>query len=160
NGTPTCAINAVTVVDPGCAPANVFGDGNLSAATRAYFLGTVSKPLRTTQYTAAMNLSGEPFSTWAGPLSVASGAEYRPDTADQQSSDPAGLSAFSGQPAFSGSRQVEEAYAEAVAPLAKDAFLAKSLDVDGAARVTHYSHLGTQPSWKVGFNYSPWSVAR
>jgi outer membrane receptor protein involved in Fe transport len=159
-GTPTCAINAVSLVDPACAPANVFGEGNMSAAAKAYFLGTVSKPLSTQQYTASLNFSGEPFATWAGPLSVATGAEYRRDTADQQSSDPGGLFAFSGQPAFSGSRQVEEAYVEAVAPLAQDKVLAKSLDVDAATRLAHYDDLGSYSTWKVGLNYSPASFLR
>lgn len=157
NGAPVCAINAVSVVDPNCSPANVFGAGNMSPAAKAYFLGTVSKPLRTSQNTAALSLKGEPVSTWAGKVSVAAGAEYRRDTADQQSTDPQGLYAFSGQPPFSGSTQVGEAYVEAVAPLARDAFLAQSLDVDAAARVAHYSHLGSHPTWKLGFNYSPWS---
>jgi iron complex outermembrane receptor protein len=160
NGTPVCAINAVSVVDSNCAPANIFGEGNMSAAAKAYFLGTVSKPLRTSEYTAALSVKGEAFSTWAGPVSVAVGTEYRRDAADQQTSDPHGLFAFSGQPAFSGSTQVGEAYVEAVAPLLEDAFLAKSVDLDAAARIADYRHLGTHPTWKLGFNYSPWSAVR
>ena len=160
NGTPICAINAVTVVDPNCSPANVFGEGNMSDEAKDYFLGTVSKPLRTTQSTASVNLEGEPISTWAGPVSLATGIEYRRDTADQKTNDPAGLFAFSGQPAFSGSRQVTEAYVEAVAPLAKDLLFARNLDVEAAARIADYKDLGTQPSWKFGFNYSPWAFAR
>src|SRR5262249_25670172 len=60
NGTPTCAINAVTLVDPGCAPANVFGAANMSAAAKAYFLGTVYKPLYTSEYDVAFNVKGDP----------------------------------------------------------------------------------------------------
>jgi iron complex outermembrane receptor protein len=160
NGVPTCRINAVTVVDPNCAPANIFGTGNMSAAAKAYFLGTVYKPLNTSQYDAAINVRGEPFATWVGPVSVAVGGEYRRDAADQQSSDPNGLYAFSGQPAFSGSTEVGEAYVEGVAPLAKDAFLMKSLDVDAAARLAHYSQSGLQSAWKIGANWTPWRGVR
>src|SRR5262249_46336253 len=87
NGTPTCAVNAVTSVDPSCAAANVFGAGNMSAAAKAYFLGTVYKPLYTSEYDAAFNVKGEPVATWAGPVSLATGAEYRRDAADQRTSD-------------------------------------------------------------------------
>lgn len=155
NGVPTCRINAVTVTDPACAPADVFGVGNMSAAAKAYFLGTVYKPLYTSQYDAAVNVTGEPFAIWAGPVSVAWGGEYRRDAADQESSDPNGLYAFSGQPVFSGSTEVAEAYVEAVAPLAKNGFLVRSLDLDAAARVAHYSQSGVQSAWKVGANWSP-----
>ena len=47
NGTPTCRINAVTMTDPACAPADIFGSGNMSAAAKEYFLGTIHKPLKT-----------------------------------------------------------------------------------------------------------------
>jgi iron complex outermembrane recepter protein len=67
---------------------------------------------------------------------------------------------FSGQPGFSGSTEVGEAYIETVVPLAQDAFLAKSLDIDAAARLAHYNHSGTQSAWKVGLNFAPWSAFR
>jgi iron complex outermembrane recepter protein len=160
NGTPTCAINAVTLAAPGCAPANVFGVGNMSAAAKAYFLGTVYKPLYTSLIDATVNVEGEPFATWAGPVSVAAGGEYQRETADQQTSDPDGIYAFDGQPAFSGSTQVGEAYVEAVAPLAENRLLAKSLDVDVAARLAQYSQSGSQPAWKAGANWLPWDPIR
>lgn len=160
NGVPACAINAVARVAPSCAPANVFGAGNMSAAAKAYFLGTVYKPLYTAEDVAEINLKGEPLSTWAGPVSFAAGADYRRDSADQRSSDPNGMYDFSGQPPFWGRTAVEEAYVEAVTPLAQDIFLVKSFDVDAAARLSHYDLSGTEPSWKVGVNFAPWSDLR
>ena len=159
NGTPTCAINATKTVDPSCAPANIFGAGNMSAATKAYFLGTVYKPLYTSQLNAALNVRGEPLATWAGPVSAAVGGEFRRDAADQRTSDPNGVYAFSGQPAFSGSTHVTEGYIEAVAPLAQNVPLAKSLDVEAAGRLAQYSQSGTQSAWKIGANWTPWRIA-
>src|SRR5262249_4045105 len=108
----------------------------------------------------AFNVKGDPLSTWAGPASFATGGEDPRDTADQRTSDPTGMFAFSGQPAFSGSTEVGEAYIETVMPVAQDLFLAKSPDFDAAARLAHYNHLGNQPTWKVGFNFAPWSALR
>ena len=46
--------------------------------------------------------------------------------------------------------KVFETYAEAQAPLAKDAAFARELSINGAVRRTHYSLSGTVYTWKVG----------
>src|SRR5262249_19618005 len=117
---------------------------------------TVYKPLYTSQLDAAVNVRGEPLATWAGPVSAAAGGEFRRDAADLHNSDPNRVYAFSGQPAFSGSTHVSEAYVEAVAPLAENVPLAKSLDLEAAGRLAQYSQSGTQSAWKIGANWSPW----
>lgn len=153
-----------TLTDPtnGCVPFNPFGVGAPSAGALAYVNGTSPAYIRTTQQAAALNLSGEPFSTWAGPVSLALGAEYRRETADVQSD---ALSVANGykignQQPWSGSYNIKEGYAEVVVPLAKDVMLLNLLEANGAVRLTDYSTSGTVTTWKAGLSYSPVSDLR
>ncbi|HTN41290.1 MAG TPA: TonB-dependent receptor plug domain-containing protein, partial [Asticcacaulis sp.] len=86
----TAAINATTVdgvivcADPvaranGCQPINVIGNQTPSASAIAYLQPAAGAYQHTiqTQDVTAISVSGEPFSLWAGPVSVATGAEYR-----------------------------------------------------------------------------------
>lgn len=155
NGTPTCRINAVTTTEPACAPADIFGSGNMSAAAKAWFLGDIRKPLRTSQRELALDLTGEPVSLWAGPVSVAVGASYREERTRQLNDGTDAGFAFAGYPAFSGGSDVSEAYSQAVVPLARDFTLARSLDLDLAARWVRYSGIGSELPWKVGLNWMP-----
>src|SRR5690606_12272056 len=68
-----------TLTDPGngCVPLNLFGEGAPSAQAIAYVTGTTQGRTDYEQHAAALNLAGNPFSTWAGPVSIATGVEYR-----------------------------------------------------------------------------------
>ena len=145
----------------GCIPVNVFGDGSLSL--NPYVNGSAIFRLVTTQSVAAANLRGEPFSTWAGPVALAAGAEARRDhavgTSDSISQRVNANGSVGGwilgnQLPEVGTIKVFEAYAEAQAPLAK------GLNVNGAVRLTHYSLSGTVYPWKVGGSYEPISGLR
>ncbi len=155
NGTPTCRINALTMTDPACAPADIFGSGNMSEAAKAYFLGTIHKPLKTYQHELAVDLTGEPFSLWAGPVSIAAGANYREERARQLNDGVNRGFAFAGFPAFSGETHVSEAYAEAVIPLVHDKPFARSMEAALAARWVNYSQSGAELPWKLGLNWLP-----
>ena len=154
-GTIVCRVNAVAVTDPRCAPANIFGAGNMSAEAKAYFLGTIFNPLKTDQREVAVDVNADPFSLPAGPLSIALGASYREERSQQFSSASAGEFAFSGYPPFSGESSVSEVYGEAVVPLLSDRAFAKSLEVDLAARAVHYSQSGSELPWKFGLSFLP-----
>jgi len=167
-------LNAVdAVVDPatgnivcrsraaGCIPVNVFGDGSL--ALNPYVNGSAIFRLVTTQSVAAANLRGTPFSTWAGPVALAVGAEARRDhavgTADPISQRVNANGSVGGwllgnQLPEVGTIKVFEAYAEAQAPLARD------LSINGAVRRTHYSLSGTVYTWKAGATYVPFEGLR
>jgi outer membrane receptor protein involved in Fe transport len=103
-------------------------------------------------------MTGEPFSIWAGPVSLAFGAEYRSEAASGYA-DPITQSSTSnwdttgGLPTI-GSYHVIDGYAETVIPLAKDYAWAKSFSVNAAARAVAYN-VGTYIPWKVGLEYSP-----
>ena len=150
-----------TLTNPtnGCVPYNIFGTGVASEAARNYVLGLTYGRTRLTQNVIAANLRGEPFSTWAGPVSIATGIEHRRE-AVSGSNDP--LTTATVRPYFAGnffasfgSYDVTEGYFEAVVPLAKDMAFAKSLDLNGAVRATDYSTSGYVTTWKIGLTYQP-----
>ncbi|MEJ0023520.1 MAG: TonB-dependent receptor plug domain-containing protein [Alphaproteobacteria bacterium] len=78
----------------GCVPLNPFGEGNVSAAAIAYVNQAGYLATKYTQDSAAFNVKGEPFSTWAGKTSVAAGVEYRKEKETVTSSPLAAASAF------------------------------------------------------------------
>jgi outer membrane receptor protein involved in Fe transport len=155
-GAPVCRSSTVAATaGNGCVPINIFGNGSISDAGRAYVMGNESYDLTYKQTVAAFNVHGSPFSTWAGEVSVAAGLEHRNESTNAIT-DP--VSAVGGwhtgnQRPISGKFHVTEGYAEAVTPLLKDQPLAKTLEVDTAIRVTDYSTSGRVTTWKVGLNY-------
>jgi outer membrane receptor protein involved in Fe transport len=140
-----------------CVPIDPFGAGAISPAALTYYRGTSSTSARQEQDVFAANLSGSPFSTWAGDVKVALGAEYRRErttlTADADSAARRWRSVNS-QP-FTGEFNVKEGYAEIVVPLAQGAAFADNLDINGAIRYTDYELSGGVTTWKVGANYAP-----
>src|SRR5262249_8216444 len=128
---------------------------NMSEQAKAYFVGTIDKPLETWLRELAVDLNGEPFSLPSGPVSLAFGAGYRDERA-RQSNDGIGRGfAFTGYPPFSGETRVTEAYAEAVIPLLRNAAFARSMELDLAARWEDYSQSGSEIPWKAGLNWVP-----
>jgi iron complex outermembrane receptor protein len=163
NGTIVCR-STLTNPGNGCVPYNAFGTGVVSQAARDYVLGTSFGRSHLTQDVYAATLRGDPLSTWAGPVSVAVGYEHRREAVSgsndvlRTTNYAAGLPApyFAGNYLASrGSYNVDEAFLEAVVPLAKDLPFAKTLDLNGAVRATDYSVSGYVTTWKVGLTYSP-----
>lgn len=142
----------------GCVPLNLFGNGSPSAAATAYVTGTVFSRNRYTQHAAAVNLRGDPFSTWAGPVSFATGVEYRSESSTAIVDPVAAANNWesgNGLP-YSGSFNVLEGYAETVIPLARDMAFAKSFDFNAAVRHAKYSGAaGGQTTWKLGSTWEP-----
>lgn len=158
-GAPVC--RAVLLGNPaatGCQPLNLFGEGNASAAARDYITGQAWSKVKYDQVTLAANMVGEPFSTWAGPVVVAFGGEYRREssvlTADPVGSANGFLTAGNAVP-YSGDFNVKEAYIEATAPLAKNMPFLHSLTINGAFRYADYSTVGGQNAWKIGGTWEP-----
>ncbi len=159
-GGPACrATVAGNAAAAGCVPLNVFGEGAPSAAAIDYVTGTTFTETLYKQFAANVNLSGEPFSTWAGPVSVAVGGEYRREEQDTYVDPIAEAAGYESSNARSlrGDFNVKEAYFETVVPLARDLPLLRSLDVQGAVRVTDYSSSGSVTTWKAGATWEPLS---
>ncbi|MHB1204326.1 MAG: TonB-dependent receptor domain-containing protein [Rhodospirillaceae bacterium] len=146
-----------TLTDPtnGCVPYNVFGIGVNSAASLTYMSNNQEGPFidqDLVQDVTAATLRGEPFSDWAGPISLATGIEHRREAVRGYSD--AGSRAndyFVGNYlATTGSFTITEGFVETVIPLAKDVVWARSFDLNAAVRATGYSTSGYVTTWKVG----------
>jgi iron complex outermembrane recepter protein len=158
NGQIICAANLTTITAPGCVPMNLFGAGSISQAAANYVTGNDWSTVNYIQRDATANLHGEPFNTWAGAVSVATGLEYRYETQNTLSSPIAAANGFEANNSapLHGDFDVAEAYFETVVPLASKVAWARELDLNGAVRVADYStSAGTQVPWKVGLTYSP-----
>lgn len=151
---PGASFNAAAA---GCVPMNLFGPGS-SASAHDYVYGTVAADIDYRQTFASADISGEPFSTWAGPVSVIAGVEYRAESEEAVADPIANANGFQGNNSgsFSGSFNVKEGFAEAVVPLLRDSALGDSLELNGALRYADYSTLSEgQLTWKVGVTYRP-----
>ena len=179
------AINAIMLngvivcADPvaranGCQPINILSGATPSAAALAYVQpenGPFQR-LRMTQDVASLNFSGTPFDLWAGPVSVAFGAEYRKEYYTVRA-DPygAGVSSISPNSAEypadpilnsaggsnwyagnykngNGEFDVKEAYLELDVPIF-DSGIGRA-NLNGAVRLTDYSTYGRNWTWKIG----------
>lgn len=152
NGTIVCSNG-----DPTCVPYNIFGTGVTSQAAINYVSGDSWLRQKLTQDVASASIQGEPFSIWAGPVSVATGVEHRRESITG-SNDPLSNtnSYFAGNyHAAIGSYNVTEGFVETVIPLAANQVWAKALDLNAAVRATDYSTSGYVTTWKAGLTYSP-----
>ncbi len=156
NGAIVCR-STLTNPNNGCAPYNIFGTGVVDQSARNYVLGKPFAKNKLAENVVAATLRGDPFSTWAGPVSIATGIEHRKESVTG-SNDPLATtnSYFAGnyKPTF-GSYTVTEGFFEVVVPLLKDSALGKSLDFNGGVRRTHYSTSGSVTTWKAGLSYTP-----
>jgi iron complex outermembrane receptor protein len=159
-GAIVCRVNADAVTandDPACQPFNLFGNGSASAGAIDYVTGTSEFNIITTQKVAALNVNGDLFSLWAGPVSAAFGAEYREEAIDAVADEISQRSGWhsSNRKAIAGSYDVKEAYGELVIPLLRDSAIGRSFDLNLAARYTDYSSSGSVTTWKAG---ATWDV--
>lgn len=153
-GQPVCR-NLAT--NPGCVPINLFGYGSPSAAAIDYVTEDQVAASKIRQHAAALDFSGEPFSTWAGAVSLAFGIEYRRESVRSVADAISLANGFMiGNPkSLAGHYDVKEAYAEAVVPLLRDVPFARLLELNGAVRYTDYSTGASVTTWKLGGTYVP-----
>ena len=87
-GTITCLSNLLPLNNPAatrnCVPYNVFGTGVASQAAINYTQGLCDAAGKWgPRLSLGGDITGEPFSDWAGPVSVALDAEYRRESAER-----------------------------------------------------------------------------
>lgn len=173
NGQIVCA-SAVARAS-GCLPINIIGGTAPSAAALAY-IEPANGPFqhtRQTQDVFSANMSGEPLSLWAGPVSVATGVEYRREAyrvtgdpygagvsdlspnsedypADPQLNSAVGSNWYAGNYKNGhGKYNVLESFLELNVPFINSEAAGKA-NLNVAGRATHYSTSGTVYTWKVG----------
>lgn len=146
-----------TLTNPGdgCVPLNLFGEGAPSAAAIDYVTGTEQSRTTLQLHATEFSVRGTPFSTWAGPVAIAAGVEYREQTFEVDANDLTNSGAFLiGNPRdVSGSETVKEGFFEAAIPLLSDVPLVKSLELNVADRYTDYSISGSANTWKIGLTH-------
>lgn len=154
-GAPVCRSTLVTPSN-GCVPMNVFGEGSLGAASIAWVTGE-SDGLRTRQdldiHQDVWSIDGQysPFSTWAGPVSIAAGFEYRKESFSA-TADATSLASqwFVGNYKSGGNGyNVKELFGEVLVPLLDKSAIG-TVELNGAVRRTDYSTSGVVTTWKVG----------
>jgi outer membrane receptor protein involved in Fe transport len=158
----------------GCVPLNVIGQVALDPAALAYVLPANGPFQRSKQIesVASFNVTGEPLSTWAGPVAIAAGAEWREEdyrtisdpygdgltaTAQYDAAYPADpLVRTAGNNWYAGNYHsghgyyhVVEGYLEANVPVLKSDALGEA-NINGAVRQTKYSTSGNVTAWKLG----------
>ncbi|MGQ7828857.1 TonB-dependent receptor [Altererythrobacter sp. Z27] len=146
----------------GCVPFNPFGENAPSDAALDWTRGTSTSVSTLDLDNVAANISGELFEGWAGPISVALGAEYRREDA-LVTADPLSQSfsfIFGNPQPWSGDVSVKEGFVEANVPLLTDTPGFEELDFNGAVRLTDYSTSGSIWSWKLGLSWVPFDGLR
>lgn len=172
--------NTIICRDPvavaaGCKPLNIIGQVTIDPAALAYVVPENGPMQRShqTQDVVSFNMSAEPFSSWAGPVGVATGFEFRSE-AYRTVADPYGngVSAdspnsvdYPADPVMNtavgnnwyagnyhnghGKYNVGEAYVELNVPVLNSATLGEA-NINLATRETHYSTAGDVNAWKIG----------
>lgn len=152
-----------TLADPsnGCVPINRIGVGGVTPAALDYIFYGGRQPRREQtlkQDVVAINVStNNLIDLWAGPISLAMGAEYRRESVSG-TVDPLfrpkvanGVSTptwiYGNYVPTFGKYNVKEIYIETVVPLFRGA------DFNGAFRLTDYSTSGSVSTWKTGLTW-------
>lgn len=150
NGSIVCR-STITNPTNGCVPLNRIGIGPVSDAALNYIFNDGVQPSRRQriqQDVAAFSFqTNDLWDNWAGPVSLAFGAEYRKESVDGSISPdaPNNLGFLYGNyRVTTGNFNVKEGFIETVFPLYD------GIDFNGALRVTDYSTSGTVATWKVG----------
>jgi outer membrane receptor protein involved in Fe transport len=158
----------------GCVPLNIIGNVTQDPAALAYVMPGNGPRQRSkqNQSVAAFNVTGEPLQSWAGPVAIAAGLEWREEKyrtigdpygdgatadngyTDDYKADPllrvAGNNWYAGNyHGGHGSYNVVEGYLEANVPILQSETLGEA-NINGAVRQTRYSTSGSVTTWKLG----------
>jgi len=141
----------------GCVPLNVFGEGNLSAEGADFIRHAAYENVtERTNKLASVFVTGSPLDTWAGPLDIAVGMEWRSDDTYYKS-DGALFSGdamgWNGSAPVDGVEKVFEIYGEALIPLLSGKAWAESLDLEIGGRYSKHERAGSVWTYKAGFSW-------
>ena len=155
SGNPTCSDTSGNGGLTGCAPLNIFGEGNISAEA-ADFIRTRANARSTFEQTViAANFTGDlgEMKITDDEIGMAFGFEYiENEAAFDPSQDVAAstIAGFNGSPPSGGRYDVYSAYGEMAVPLISDMAFAQDVTLDLAGRVSKFSTSGTTYNYKVG----------
>ena len=154
-----CSINAVTVVDPSCAPINPFGANTATAGAGTYVSVPVGYQYNNYQDDFLATLGGNLFALPAGQVKFSVAYEHRVES-QQFNPAPADLLGLvgSGVPtaATSGRFNTNEYSGELLIPLLGEGFNApgfKTVELSGQYRFVDNSIAGTEDVWGLGLRW-------
>ena len=159
DGSVTCADPSSNGSTTACAPINIFGEGNMSAAGAAFINTAVASRSTYEQTVVGANFTGDlgDFTIGGREIGAAFGFEYiENEAAFDPSQDLAAstIAGFNGSPASGGDYDVWSVYGEASIPVLADLPFAESVTVDVAARLSDYSTVGKANTYKVEGNWA------
>ncbi|MBA3930060.1 iron complex outermembrane receptor protein [Pseudoxanthomonas japonensis] len=156
NGVARCG-TAGNVLD-GCVPLNLLGGvGSITPEMLAYSTFVAHDEYQYTMKQWFANLSGEIVELPGGMLAFAAGVERRSESG-YDSPDAlinSGNTTGNARTATSGKYSLSEVYLELSAPLLRDVFLAKELELSIASRFSDYDTFGNTLNSKFGFKWKP-----
>ncbi|MBN8830147.1 MAG: TonB-dependent receptor [Sphingomonadales bacterium] len=140
---------------PGCVPINIFGYNSITQAVIDWtVIPDVLTHIRSQQHVASAFISGDLLTIGGSALGAVIGVEYRKETtkARVHPSLADGSNATRQIAAASGSTDVKEVFGELRLPLFDDL-----LELNGAARLSRYSTVGTEVTWNTSATLRPTS---
>lgn len=146
-------------LDPsgGCVPVNLFGPNNITNEAADYIRAApFNNTTQREQKLASAYITGTPMDSWAGPIGMAFGLEWRSDKVNFEA-DAAftngDASGYLPESAINGEESVWEIYGEALVPLLADLPGARYLGLELGARYSEYDNAGSVESWKAGLQW-------
>ncbi|MGB5690958.1 MAG: TonB-dependent receptor, partial [Woeseiaceae bacterium] len=143
----------------GCVPLDFFGEGRLSQEGADFIrVPALHNQEDSDARMVSLLVSGSPFETWAAPVDVAIGFEWRAQDASY-TPDPAvdinDTLAWDPGVGVDGSDEVYEVYGEAVIPLAEESAWAQYLGLEVGGRYSDYKYADPFWTYKVGGEWRP-----
>lgn len=161
NGNPSCADPAANGGQTGCAPINIFGEGNISQAAVNFISTAVAATATFDQDIFEVSVSGDTegwFELPGGPVGLAFGGQHIENYFEfLPSQDLAAntIAGFNGSPPVKGAYNVTEYYVEAYLPILEGVAMAELLDLELAWRTSDYSTVGTTDAYKIAGSWAP-----
>ncbi|MEN4939523.1 TonB-dependent receptor [Stenotrophomonas sp. TWI1151] len=147
---------AICAATPGCVPLNIFGGvGSITPEMLRWIQPVVRDRSQNELSLFTANLSSELFTLPAGPVSFATGYEYRKYEGRYDPDPLTVIGHYNGVPSLptSGSYDVNEAYLELSVPIFAKSALGEKLDLSLAGRYSDYSTFGGEFTPKYGLRW-------
>ncbi len=147
---------AVCAATPGCVPLNIFGGaGSITPAMLDWIQPVVRDRSQNELSLFTANLSSDLFNLPAGPVSFATGYEYRKYEGRYDPDPLTVIGHYNGVPSLptSGSYDVNEAYLELSVPIFAKSAIGEKLDLSLAGRYSDYSTFGGEFTPKYGLRW-------
>lgn len=159
--------NQALLVDPetrecfepvnGCVPLDIFGAGRISADAVDFIrMQPLTNTSKREQLVASVFVTGSPFENWSGPVDIATGIEWRGDSARFIADDAlfsGDTLGFRGDAPVDANDSVSEVYAEAAIPLLQNAAAADYLGLEVGVRYSDFENSGGVWTHKLGSSW-------